>query len=224
MTRKDLCAKVFSTYTAPIPFQNKLDEGTPENGTMHYDHVNRMVAILCNHQRAAPKTQDQSMAKMKERESRDHHIFYIWTVTCSNRHHAGRRRQVQEAENYAEDGSSLDEDAVAEHEEQCKWREIKKAEKKFAKENEKLLEEGRPAQDKDVLRSRLSAIGDELARLKKERRTGKATPKHDKPSEKLVEAIDRLEMIKAFKLQMVDREARKEVALGTSETNYLDPR
>jgi len=220
MTWKDLCAKVFSTYTAPIPFQNKLDEGTPENGTMHYDHVNRMVVILCNHQRAAPKTQDQSMAKMKERASRDHHMFYIWTVTCSNRH---RRRQVQEAENYAEDGSSLDEDAVAEHEVQCKGREIKKAEKKFAKENEKLLEEGGPAQDKDVLRSRLSAIGDELARLEKERRTGKATPKRDKPSEKLVEAIDRLEMIRAFKLQMVDREAG-EVALGTSETNYLDPR
>ena len=75
-----------------------------------------------------------------------------------------------------------------------------------------------------LLRSRLSAIGDELARLEKERRTGKATLKRDKPSEKLVEAIDRLEMIKAFKLQMVDWEAGKEVALGTSETNYLDPR
>ena len=118
----------------------------------------------------------------------------------------------------------LDEDAVAEHEEQCKGREIKKAEKKFVKENEKLLEEGRPAQDKNVLRSRLSAIGDELARLEKERRTGKATLKRDKPFEKLVEAIDRFELIKAFKLQMVDREAGEEVTLGTSETNYLDPR
>jgi len=113
---------------------------------------------------------------------------------------------------------------VAEHEEQCKGREIEKAEKKLAKENEKLPEEGRPAQDKDVLRSRLSAIGDELAGLEKECRTGKATLKRDKPSEKLVEAIDRLEMIRAFKLQMVDREAGEEVALGTSETNYLDPR
>jgi len=191
---------------------------------------------------SAGNTEDaRSVDGEDEGESRDHHMFYIWTVTCSNRpwstgpwvqvrsHKAapcsrGRRRQVQEAENYAEDGSSLDEDAVAELEEQCKGREIEKAEKKFAKENEKLLEEGGPAQDKDVLRSRLSAIGDELAGLEKERRTGKATLKRDKPSEKLVEAIDRLEMIRAFKLQMVDWEAGEEVALGTSETNYLDPR
>ena len=154
---------------------------------MHYNHVNRMVAILCNHQWATPKTQDQVDGE-DEGESRDHHMFYIWTVTCSNRHWTtgpwvrsheaapcsrGRRRQVREAENYAEFGLSLDEDAVAQHEEQCKGREIKKAEKKFVKENEKLLEEGRPAQDKDVLRSRLSAIGDELARLEKERRTAR---------------------------------------------------
>ena len=126
---------------------------------------------------------------------------------------------------YAEDESDLDEDAVAEHEEQCKAREIEKAEKKFAKENEKLVEEGKPAQDKDVLSSRLSAIEDEFARLEKERGTNKAALKRDKPSEKLVEAIDRLEeKIKAFKLQMVDREAGKEVALGTSKINYLDPR
>jgi C-terminal topoisomerase domain len=54
---------------------------------------------------------------------------------------------------------------------------------------------------------------------------GKATLKRDKPPEKLVEATDRLEeKIKTFKLQMVDREAGKEVALGTSKINYLDPR
>jgi len=81
----------------------------------------------------------------------------------------------------------------------------------------------RPAQDKGV--SRLSTIDNEFAGLEKERGMGKATPKRDKPSEKLVEAIDRLEEnIKAFKFQMVDREAGKEVALGTSKINYLDPR
>jgi DNA topoisomerase I len=126
---------------------------------------------------------------------------------------------------YAEDESDLDEDAVEEHEEACKAREIERAEKKFSKENEKLAEEGKPAQGKDVLRSRLRAIDDEFARLEKERGTGKATLKRDRAPEKLVEAIDRLEdKIKAFKLQMVDREAGKEVALGTSKINYLDPR
>lgn len=69
---KGLSAKVFRTYNASITFQSQLDEGTPETGTLqeklnHYNHANRMVAILCNHQRAAPKTHDQSMAKMKEK-------------------------------------------------------------------------------------------------------------------------------------------------------------
>jgi DNA topoisomerase-1 len=48
---------------------------------------------------------------------------------------------------YAEDESDLDEDAVAEHE-QCKACDIEKAEKQFAKENGKLVEEGKPVQDK----------------------------------------------------------------------------
>ena len=74
---KGLSAKVFRTYNASITFQSQLDEGTPEDGTLqeklnHYNHANRMVAILCNHQRAAPKTHDQSMAKMKEKVWGDH--------------------------------------------------------------------------------------------------------------------------------------------------------
>lgn len=133
--------------------------------------------------------------------------------------------KYKKVKKYAEDESDLDEDAIAEHEEQCKVREIERAEKKFAKENEKLAEEGKPAQGKDVLRSRLRVIEDDFARLEKERGTRKAALKRDRPTEKLVEGIDKLEeKIKAFKLQMVDREAGKEVALGTSKINYLDPR
>jgi DNA topoisomerase-1 len=41
---------------------------------------------------------------------------------------------------YAWGESDLDEDTVVEHGEQCKAREIEKAEKKRAKENEKLVE------------------------------------------------------------------------------------
>ena len=126
---------------------------------------------------------------------------------------------------YAEDESDLDDEAVAEHEDQCKAREIERTEKKFAKENEKLAEEGKPVQGEDVLRSRLRAVDDDFARLEKERGTRKAALKRDRPAEKLIESIDKLEdKIKAFQLQMVDREAGKEVALGTSKINYLDPR
>ena len=69
---KGLTAKVFRTYNASITFQEQLDQGTPEVGTVQekvnaYNHANRMVAILCNHQRAVPKTHEASMQKMKEK-------------------------------------------------------------------------------------------------------------------------------------------------------------
>jgi DNA topoisomerase-1 len=69
---KGLTAKVFRTYNASITFQQQLDEGTPMNATIQeklnaYNHANRMVAILCNHQRSAPKTHEQSMGKMRDR-------------------------------------------------------------------------------------------------------------------------------------------------------------
>ena len=57
----------------------------------------------------------------------------------------------------AEDESDLDQDAAAEHGERCKARKIEKPEKKIAKDNEKLVEEGKPAQDKNSVRWRLTA-------------------------------------------------------------------
>jgi DNA topoisomerase-1 len=66
-----------------------------------------------------------------------------------------------------------------------------------------LRREDKTTQGEDVLRSRLGTIEEEFARLEKERGTGKVTLKRDKPPEKLVEAIDRLE-VKTFKLQMVE--------------------
>ena len=69
---KGLTAKVFRTYNASTTFQQQLDQGTPKKGTVQeklnaYNHANRMVAILCNHQRAVPKTHESSMMKMKEK-------------------------------------------------------------------------------------------------------------------------------------------------------------
>lgn len=117
---------------------------------------------------------------------------------------------------YAEDESDLDDDAVAEHEEQWKTREIEKTEKKFQKENEKLEEEGKKPQAASVLKERINDIEAEFKKLAKERGTRKHELKRERATEKIEETIDKLdEKIKAFKLQMEDREAGKEVALGT---------
>jgi len=117
---------------------------------------------------------------------------------------------------YKGDESDLDDEAIELHEDMMKAKDLERAEKKFAKENEKLAEEGKKPQGDSVLKERIKDVEDEYNRLKKERRTGKATLKRERPVEKLEEAIDKLdEKIKTFKLQMVDREAGKEVALGT---------
>jgi DNA topoisomerase I len=231
---KGLTAKVFRTYNASITFQQQLDQGTPEKGTVQeklnaYNHANRMVAILCNHQRAAPKTHEQSMQKMKEK------VWYLslsvlsltFCVLFQLRGFKYERMKLRHAlftispkfkknKLYAEDESDLDDEGIAEHEEQWRQREIEKAEKKFQKENEKLVEQKEKAQPDSVLKERIKEIEDEFKRLKKERSTGKAELKRERPTEKIEEQIAKLdEKIKTFKLQMEDREAGKEVALGT---------
>ncbi len=123
---------------------------------------------------------------------------------------------------YAEDESDLDDDAVIEHEEQWKAREIEKAEKKFQKDNDKLAEEDKKPQPGSVLKDKIAEIESEFKRLKKERGTNKAELKRDKPTEKIEDAIEKLDdKIKTFKLQMEDRDAGKEVALGTRFVRIL---
>ncbi|EDQ87099.1 uncharacterized protein MONBRDRAFT_33512 [Monosiga brevicollis MX1] len=65
-----LTAKVFRTYNASITLQDQL-KSTPAGGTVEekllaYQRANRAVAILCNHQRAAPKTHDEQMERLDE--------------------------------------------------------------------------------------------------------------------------------------------------------------
>lgn len=60
-----LTAKVFRTFNASHTLQQQLDELTnPEDSIaekiLSYNRANRAVAILCNHQRAVPKTHEKS--------------------------------------------------------------------------------------------------------------------------------------------------------------------
>jgi len=61
-----LTAKVFRTYNASHTLQEQLDEMTdPDDNIsakmLSYNRANRAVAVLCNHQRAVPKTHEKSM-------------------------------------------------------------------------------------------------------------------------------------------------------------------
>ncbi len=67
-----LSAKVFRTYNASRTLQDQLDKVTNAKDNINekmlaYNRSNRAVAILCNHQRAVPKTFEKSMENMKDK-------------------------------------------------------------------------------------------------------------------------------------------------------------
>ncbi|KAF5393419.1 hypothetical protein D9757_000616 [Collybiopsis confluens] len=222
---KGLTAKVFRTYNASATFQRLLDENDLKNATLQeklnaYNKANRLVAILCNHQRSVPKTHDQSMEKMRQkyrglkydRMKLRHGLF-------------GIDSNYKRMDQYKDDESDIDDDWIVEYEDQLKAKEIEKAEKKFVKENEKLAEDNIKPQGESVLQERIKHMEEDFKRLAKERGKTVASVKGNKTPEKVMESIDKLtDRIKSFKLQMVDRDEGKEVALGTSKINYLDPR
>ncbi|KAJ4483382.1 DNA topoisomerase I [Lentinula aciculospora] len=222
---KGLTAKVFRTYNASATFQRLLDETDLEGATLQeklnaYNKANRLVAILCNHQRSVPKTHDQSMEKMRQK-----YKGLKYDRMKLRRGLFSMDSKYKKVDKYQEDESDLDDDWIVEYEEQLKSKEIEKAEKKFAKENEKLTEDDLQPQPDSVLEARIQHIEEEFKTLAKERGKTTVAVKGNKTPEKLMESIDKLtDRIKSFKLQMVDRDEGKEVALGTSKINYLDPR
>lgn len=65
-----LTAKVFRTYNASKTLQDELDKRTDfkmtvEEKMLAYNRANRAVAVLCNHQRAPPKTHDKQMENLE---------------------------------------------------------------------------------------------------------------------------------------------------------------
>ncbi|XP_012256961.2 DNA topoisomerase I, mitochondrial isoform X2 [Athalia rosae] len=143
-----LTAKVFRTYNASWTLQQQLDKLTNPDDTvaekiLAYNRANRAVAILCNHQRAVPKTHAKSMENMKAKI-------------------VAKKEAIEEAE----------------------------------------------AQVKDA---------------KRDAKNGSV--KEKVVYEKKKKALDRLrEQLARLEVQATDREENKEIALGTSKLNYLDPR
>ncbi|XP_052603990.1 DNA topoisomerase I, mitochondrial isoform X2 [Peromyscus californicus insignis] len=67
-----LTAKVFRTYNASITLQEQLRvltraEDSLTSKVLAYKRANRAVAVLCNHQRAIPKTFEKSMRTLQQK-------------------------------------------------------------------------------------------------------------------------------------------------------------
>uniref|UniRef100_A0A1I8H623 DNA topoisomerase 1 n=1 Tax=Macrostomum lignano TaxID=282301 RepID=A0A1I8H623_9PLAT len=144
-----LTAKVFRTYNASKTLEEQLDKLTnPEEPVaakiLSYNRANREVAILCNHQRAVPKTFEKSMENLN--------------------------KKVEEKEKAVK---------------------AAKREAKAAK----------------VVAKRQKSV------------------KNKQAYEKKKAALRRLEdQLLKLKVQKTDKDENKEIALGTSKLNYLDPR
>uniref|UniRef100_A0A8C7Y3P6 DNA topoisomerase 1 n=1 Tax=Oryzias sinensis TaxID=183150 RepID=A0A8C7Y3P6_9TELE len=144
-----LTAKVFRTYNASITLQQQLKELTTADENipakiLSYNRANRAVAILCNHQRAPPKTFEKSMQNLQAKID-------------------AKKDQLSDAK-----------------------RELK------------------------------SAKAD--AKVRKDEKTKKAVENKRKAVQRIEEQLMKLEV------QATDREENKQIALGTSKLNYLDPR
>ncbi|XP_030588007.1 DNA topoisomerase I, mitochondrial [Archocentrus centrarchus] len=146
-----LTAKVFRTYNASITLQQQLKELTNKSDNvaeklLSYNRANRAVAILCNHQRAPPKTFEQSMANLQAKI--------------------------------------------------------------------------------DARKEQLALAKTELKQAKKEAKTkGNSDPKLQALVERKKAAVKRCEeQLLKMEVQATDKEENKQIALGTSKLNYLDPR
>jgi DNA topoisomerase-1 len=222
---KGLTAKVFRTFNASITFQQQVDLLTNSNDSipdklLSYNRANREVAILCNHQRTAPKTHDQMIAKIGDRIR----AFKYQRMKYRKQLFALDPKMKKRPE-YAEPESDLEDDWIVEHEKDLVEKEKEKIKKNFDKQNEKLVAAKGPRMPASELKEKLKAAAEMHDRLKQERKLAKIEPKGSMTIEKLIAHIQKIDdRIIATKNQATDKEENKEVALGTSKLNYIDPR
>ena len=216
-----LTAKVFRTYNASWTFVQQLKD-TPPNATiadkiLAYNRANRMVAVLCNHQRAVSKGHSAAMDKMADKVRALK--YQKMKLRKALLHSTGGKKAFAQ---YKEPESDLDDDWVKEHEKQLVILEREKITKKFDKENVQRAEgdDKQAPLPKSVLKERLEAADALAAKIKEERKAKYTETKLT--DDKLVANIDKLdERIKLQKMAVLDKDEGKEISLGTSKINYL---
>uniref|UniRef100_A0A1Y1L1G2 DNA topoisomerase I eukaryotic-type domain-containing protein n=1 Tax=Photinus pyralis TaxID=7054 RepID=A0A1Y1L1G2_PHOPY len=120
----------------------------------------------------------------------------------------------------------LDQEWIQEHQQFLIEEQRTKITKKFEKDNEKRkANKEKPLPEKE-LKERLQAVKDLEAKFRKENKIGKVEAEGRGASvDKYLKAIEKLdERVKVLETQAEDRDGNKEVALGTSKINYIDPR
>ncbi|KAF3399343.1 DNA topoisomerase 1 [Talaromyces pinophilus] len=222
-----LTAKVFRTYNASYTFATLLKdmkaEGTVAEKVKQYNDANRRVAILCNHKRTVTAGHANQMEKLGDRIKGLR--YQKWRVKMMMLDIDPSQKKKKGAE-YFELDDDLDQAWIQEHQAFLIEEQKQKITKKFEKENEKLAADGEKEMKPKELEERLAVLKDMEKKFQKENKTGKVEAEgKGQTIEKLENNVTKLEQrIENMSLQAEDKENNKEVALGTSKINYIDPR
>ena len=221
-----LTAKVFRTYNASKTMQDQLDlitnEGTVAEKLLKYNAANRTVAILCNHQRTVTKGHAEAVGRANDKIQE-----LIWQRIRMKRCllQLEPSQMEKDPKKFEELGDLTKEDEAAIHK-RILEREEEKYRRKFVRENDKLKFEEEELLEDKVLNEWLQKVEDLKVEFAKELETGEVElkPRFD-TVEKIEKQIERLtNRVSTSSVQLKDREENSEVSLGTSKTNYIDPR
>lgn len=213
---KGLTAKVFRTYNASVTLEKELPSAEELRGlsvqekVVRYNAANRQVAILCNHQRTVSKATETMFENLQEKLS----ILqeqYAELITWKEFLSGGAKKKAS---------SSLkkiplqeDDSAISERiKEQLKRAELQRERAKTQEEKLAAAEAIENAKTAD-----------------KNEKKRKLLTKHYFKSEPSVESVSNRmekwqESIRKLEVDIRNRDENKEVALGTSKINYMDPR
>ncbi|CRG90405.1 DNA topoisomerase I [Talaromyces islandicus] len=222
-----LTAKVFRTYNASYTFATLLREMSAEGSVAEkvkqYNDANRKVAILCNHKRTVTAGHANQMEKLGDRIKGLRYQKWRVKMMMLDLDSSIKKKKGSK---YFERDEDLNDDWVREHQAFLIEEQKQKITKKFEKDNEKLVAEGEKEMKPKELEERLLALKDMEKKFQKENKTGKVDAEgKGQTIEKLENNVAKLEQrIENMSLQAEDKENNKEVALGTSKINYIDPR
>ncbi|KAK2765379.1 DNA topoisomerase 1 [Arachnomyces sp. PD_36] len=222
-----LTAKVFRTYNASHTMSTLLRDmkstGTIPEKIKDYNEANRKVAILCNHKRTVAAGHAGQMEKLGDRIKGLR--YQRWRIKQMMLDLDPKLKKKKGAAFFALD-EDLDMDWIKEHQAFLVEEQRQKIKKKFEKDNEKLEAEGEKPMKAKELEERLEAAKELEDKYKKENKTKKVEPEGKGATvEKFENNLAKLEQrIETMSVQAEDKENNKEVALGTSKINYIDPR
>ncbi|KAK4162099.1 DNA topoisomerase 1 [Cladorrhinum sp. PSN259] len=223
-----LTAKVFRTYNASWTMSQLLQKLPAENRNLAekiklYNDCNREVAILCNHKRTVGAGHEATMEKLTDRLKGLKYQKWRLKMMMLDLDHKLKKKKGAEFFQLDED---LTQEWIESHQDFLVKEQEAKIQKKWEKDNEKLEAEGEAKLSDRELKERLKVAKELEAKFKKENKTKKVEAEGKGITvEKLEAQIEKQdERIRNLELQVADREGNKEVALGTSKINYIDPR